>query len=432
MASSLELAKLIVAGFLYNYWSKINKILRIYLLLGTAVLVLITSAGIYGFLTSAYQTTSDELGIIDKQTEIIELKKNRYEEQLSGHSTEKIQLNQSISELSKGLSNNVIQYKDKETGEIITTTSSNTRRVLENQLNDFKSQRDILTIKEDLSRDSITSLDLQILDLKINNDVAAEIGPLRYISKITGKEMDTVVNWFALFIVFVFDPLAVTLIVAFSIALKVDKGEKDKKTIMENNYQIYGDSGKNSTETDKNDDIMENIPPQYTKQEKKHQREALEKMMQLDEEAGLYDDNLDIPNYDSYNDYHDEVVENSETGSITISENDAKIFTDTLKNPPEPNEHLKEAFKKYMKEDELGEPGISNSNWIEYDQRGGWKNPYKSSEYFYHPWFDWKKPTRWIYNQNAVKFWLHYKAGTYAELQKYIDMYPNSDNTKLY
>ena len=84
MASSLEFGKLISAGFLYNYWDKINKLLRTYLLKGVGVLILITSAGIYGFLTSAYQVTADQLGVLDKQVELVDLKKGRFQEQLDG------------------------------------------------------------------------------------------------------------------------------------------------------------------------------------------------------------------------------------------------------------------------------------------------------------------------------------------------------------
>ena len=216
MASALEFSKLIVASYLHNNWNKINTLLKTYLTMGVLILMLITSAGIYGFLTSAYQKTADQLGVLDKQTEVVELKKNRFQESLESYQLEKEQLNESISELSKGLSNNVIQYKDKETGEIITTTSSSTRRALESQLNDSKEQRNSMSIKIEALIDSITKLDLQILDMESNNEVAAEIGPLRYLSKITGKSMDVIVNWFTLLIVFVFDPLAVAMVIAIN------------------------------------------------------------------------------------------------------------------------------------------------------------------------------------------------------------------------
>jgi len=216
MATSLEFAKLIVASYLHNNWSKLGWLFKGYLTTGVVILMIITSAGIYGFLTSAYQITSDQLTIMDKQIAVVDLKKDRFRESLDDYKLEKIQLNESISELSKGLSNNTIQYKDKETGKIITTTSSSTRRVLQAQLKESKSQRLIVSTKMESLNDSITKLDIQVLDMESNNEVAAEVGPLRYLSKITGKSMDMIVNWFTLLIVFVFDPLAVAMVIAIN------------------------------------------------------------------------------------------------------------------------------------------------------------------------------------------------------------------------
>jgi hypothetical protein len=214
MASSLELSKLIVASYLHNHWDSIGRVLKSYLTIGLGILMLITSAGIYGFLTAAYQTTADQLTVVEKQTAVLDMKRTRFTEQLDGYVSERNQLNESISELTKGLSNNVIQYRDNETGQLITTTSSSTRRVLTEQLNDVKSQRTIVFERMEVITDSITNLDLQILDLESNNEVAAEIGPLRYISEITGKSMSKIVNWFTLLIVFVFDPLAIAMVIA--------------------------------------------------------------------------------------------------------------------------------------------------------------------------------------------------------------------------
>ena len=53
--------------------------------------------------------------------------------------------------------------------------------------------------------------------------------------------MDQIINWFILIIIFVFDPLAVALVVAFNNAVKVDKGEKDKKKVVERR-ELYGES----------------------------------------------------------------------------------------------------------------------------------------------------------------------------------------------
>ena len=245
MASALEFSKLIVASYLHNNWNKINTLLKTYLTMGVLILMLITSAGIYGFLTSAYQKTADQLGVLDKQTEVVELKKNRFQESLDTYQLEKEQLNESISELSKGLSNNVIQYKDKETGEIITTTSSSTRRALEAQLNDSKEQRNSISIKIETLIDSITKLDLQILDMESNNEVAAEIGPLRYLSKITGKSMDVIVNWFTLLIVFVFDPLAVAMVIAINKYIGGNKEDEVESILSKKDVEVILKSNEN-------------------------------------------------------------------------------------------------------------------------------------------------------------------------------------------
>ena len=302
MASSLEFGKLISAGFLYNYWDKINKVLRTYLLIGVCVLIVITSAGIYGFLTSAYQTTADQLGVVDKQTEIVNLKKNRFEEQLKSYNEEKTQLTQTISSLSGGLSNNVQTYKDRD-GNILSSSSSANRRVLTTQLNEAKEQRIKVDEKIEVLTDSITKLELKALDVQQSSEVAGEIGPLKFMAEITGKPMSTIVNWFALLIIFVFDPLAVTLVIAFNTALKIDKGEDDVKKVIKKR-ELYGE------EPD----------------EKQTQKEALVEMMQNDEELGLYDE------------------------PITLSEKDAEVFFESINKDSEPNQKLKDAAKRYSDE----------------------------------------------------------------------------------
>ena len=213
MAAALEFSKLIIASYLHNHWSRAGW-MKWYLSLAVGVLMVITSAGIYGFLTSAYQKTADQLGALDKQVQVIELKKNRFQEQLDYLTIEKKELSESISELRNGMSNNTVQYRDKESGQILTTTSSSQRRALEKQLTSANESRNIVSIKIEQVTDSVTSLDLQILDLESNNEVAAEVGPLRYMSEITGKPM--IVNWFTLLIVFVFDPLALSMVIALN------------------------------------------------------------------------------------------------------------------------------------------------------------------------------------------------------------------------
>ena len=79
MAGSLEVAKLVTASLLYQYWDTINKSLRTYLTIATIVLVLITSMGIYGFLSAAYQDTYRQLTIKENQTSFLEQKRDFYQ-----------------------------------------------------------------------------------------------------------------------------------------------------------------------------------------------------------------------------------------------------------------------------------------------------------------------------------------------------------------
>jgi len=218
MASSLEIAKLVIASLLYQYWGELNKFLRGYLTVAAFVLVLITSAGIYGFLSAAYQETAASAGIVDKEVELIDLKKGRFEENRTYYLSEKEALDQSISDLRAGLANNVIQYKDKETGQIITTTSSSTRRALQKELDEAVESRNEISQKLEVVTDSITSLEIKRLDVQSNSEVTAELGPLKYISELTNTPMSKVVNILMLVIIFVFDPLAISLVIAANFA----------------------------------------------------------------------------------------------------------------------------------------------------------------------------------------------------------------------
>ena len=271
MAGTLEASKLIAATYLHRYWKQINYLLKIYLTTAVCILMFITSLGIYGFLVSAYQTTAGELTIIEKQVSIIELKKERFNEQLNSYSTEKTQLAQSITELSKGLSNNKVQWKDKETGQIITSTSSKTRKVLQTQLNDFKDQRNIVSKKIESLSDSITKLDLQVLDIESNSEAAVEVGPLKYVSELLDKPMDSVVNWFILIFIFVFDPFAIILLISANKAFDIVRGQtkeniygetvevKDDWDEAEKRMDIIGQNGNDGLHYDDND------PPEPSK-----------------------------------------------------------------------------------------------------------------------------------------------------------------------
>ena len=105
MTGTLEIAKLVVASLLYQYWDKINKLLRTYFIIAIFILMVITSGGIYGFLSGAYQTTATQSEFMDRQVAIIELKQDRFQETKDDLTIEKAQLTKSISDLRIALSN---------------------------------------------------------------------------------------------------------------------------------------------------------------------------------------------------------------------------------------------------------------------------------------------------------------------------------------
>jgi hypothetical protein len=128
-------------------------------------------------------------------------------------------------------------------GQLITTQSSATRRIIQQQLDAQTARRDSITVKQDALNDSITKLDLNILDLETNSDVAAEIGPLKYVAKITGTDTDQVVNWFILVFIFVFDPLAVMLLISANKLLADQSktniyGEKKTEVLKEEKVEV--------------------------------------------------------------------------------------------------------------------------------------------------------------------------------------------------
>ena len=236
MAGTLEVAKLVVASLLYQYWGKINKLLRIYFILATVVLMVITSGGIYGYLSGAYQETATQSEFLDKQVAIIEMKQDRFEEQKSDLKIEKEAISKSISDLRIALSNpQQVQYIDRESGQLITTTSSSARRALQTELKTSIAERDITSQQLISITDSIALYDVKILDAQMGNETSRELGPLKYMAELTGMPMGSVVNWFMILIIFVFDPLAIAMVVAANMAFAHVKGvARDPK-----DYEVF-------------------------------------------------------------------------------------------------------------------------------------------------------------------------------------------------
>ena len=247
MAGSLEFAKLVIASVLYQYWYDINRYIKIYLFAAILVLITITSGGIYGFLSGAYQDTANQSELISKNLDILETKQNRYVDRLDV-------LELSMKDLTKALSNPTkIQYVDRESGLLVTTTSSRQRKLLESQLANAQIKFESLT-------DSVSIYDTRILQLELNDETVKELGPLKYMALLFDRSMESIINWFMLLIIFVFDPLAIVLVVIANMAFaQIKKPEElyipeevimvelDKKTKEPESPAVFDDSHLNRT-----------------------------------------------------------------------------------------------------------------------------------------------------------------------------------------
>ena len=217
MAASLEIAKLVIASLLYQYRKNLPKFLKWYLSMACVVLILITSMGIYGFLSAAYQETAAKAGSIDSQITLIEVKRDNIKEQLAVYNEEKSSINSAVADLRTGLSNNKIQYTDT-LGNIITTTSRATRNALTKQLDQAIDRQTIINSKVDDLNQKLFDYETEIVEVKLSDAVSSELGPLKYLSGLTGLPMDVIINYLLLTIIFVFDPLAIALVVAANFA----------------------------------------------------------------------------------------------------------------------------------------------------------------------------------------------------------------------
>ena len=260
MASSLELAKLITAGYLYNYWEKINKVFRWYLVTGVVILVLITSLGIYGFLTSAFQDTFNQFSVNEKQKVFLQQKEKFYSDDVARYDEELKRISNNISTLSNAKSQQIQVRDTSVVGGVRTTISTAELRLAQSRINVEEDNRKGVQAKREVAADSLQSIQLKILDLDTNLEGASELGPLQYLSGLTGYGMDRIINWLILIIIFVFDPLAVALVVAFNNALQVDRGIVDKQKVIRKR-ELYDEVPEEEIVGELNTEQMMENPP---------------------------------------------------------------------------------------------------------------------------------------------------------------------------
>jgi len=263
MSSSLEISKLVIASLLYQYWDTINKWLRTYLASAVVILVLITSMGIYGFLSAAYQDTYRNLSVKDNKIAFLTQKKDFYESDVLRYDEELNRISENISILSNAKSTG-IQVRDTTSATGFRNTISTTElRLSQKRITVEEENRKRVQSKREIVADSLQKYQLSILTLENNSESTGELGPLQYLSGLTGIPMDKIINVLLLVIIFVFDPLAISLVVAANFAFEQ---ANPKKKYKENLYGEIEEEKKDYTKINKPIYVEQNKPA-YTEQE---------------------------------------------------------------------------------------------------------------------------------------------------------------------
>jgi len=213
----LELGKVVAVTYLHTYWKSTHWLKKSYMLLGVIVMMTITSVGIYGYLSAAYDGTKSKLDVSNKEIVLYENKKEIFFKQIEGIE-------------------NQISYKDKRLTQLTELRTQQETRldslIANNHWHNVKKTREDINIaNEDIKdldssivaynqdivalNDSINRYDILIIE-KGNNEHSADLGPLKHLANAFNVDMDTVVNWLIFAIIFIFDPMAIALLLAFN------------------------------------------------------------------------------------------------------------------------------------------------------------------------------------------------------------------------
>ena len=313
MAGSLELAKLVAATYLKQEWDTLKGFNKWYLTISVGTLMLITSAGIFGYLSNAFQQQNLGLQKIERDIAVYQTQITKNDGEIARYTTQLTNQQNIRNSQEANLSKQI--DKDKSTSRV-----SQMIKTADKEIASVSKRIDELTRQNNVALDSINAI-------KNNNiELEREVGGFRFVAEAFGVPLNTVVKFFIFIIVIVFDPLAVALIIAFNGLLMKRKEDDDL-------------SDWDATLGDGLDELMdENYKDYEVYGDKEKQKEAIVEIMKGDEELGLYNE------------------------PIELSDSDKKILFDNIENPPAPNEELKEAASQYDEEVKKNETDATPTN----------------------------------------------------------------------
>lgn len=201
MAGSLETGKIVISSILYRYWKIMNRVIKTYMIAALLVLMLITSAGIFGYLSEAYQKTKSGYDVVGKEVELLTSKKQLFQNEYDRYQKR-------LNDLT-----NIRVGQETRLDSLYSRGQTSTARRIETDIKRQDLEIADLNSKLLVVSDSLSSIETKLVE-KQSTIITGDLGPLQYVAKAFGTDMDTTVKFFILILIFVFDPLAVTLIVA--------------------------------------------------------------------------------------------------------------------------------------------------------------------------------------------------------------------------
>jgi hypothetical protein len=416
MASSLEFAKLVTATYLKQKWGKIELLSKIYLTTSVVILMAITSAGIFGYLSNAFQQQNLGLQKIERDIAV-------YQSQITKNDAEIIRYNTQLTNqqnIRNSQESNLSKQIDKDKS---TSRVSQMIKSADKEISSISKRIDELTIKNNAALDSINVI-------KNNNiDIEKEVGGFRFVAESFGVPLNSVVKFFIILIVIVFDPLAVALIISFNQLTMEGKkeDEDDEKPSSPEDLKNFVDETTrlHLTENDlkkleetllnppKPNDTLKSAAGYYkmkTDEEYKRRGELLAEIMKNDEELGLYNeqfekkDEIDLKEiaeklqdrelFPESNQRAKEIIENSDWDVTLMDglEDEEPFFTEEeiekiLQEEPTEDEELRNfsiitsetenIFQEEIKEEPT--TTVSNKKYTTIEQHK--KNGYKVNQY---------------------------------------------------
>jgi hypothetical protein len=248
MAAALEVGKVVSVSFLYRYWQEIPRILKVYMSIGTLILMLITSVGIYGYLTSAYAKSATD--IKDKESRIV-----LYKSQTSN-------INENIERLSTR-ADQLVKLREQQENRVDELLRLGRGTATQQQI--IREQdREIASLQKQINELSARKDSLQTQTTKTEGEIgtSGKLGTFYYVANSIGVPLDTVVKWFTLIIVFVFDPMSISLFLAYNLIVKKNTSINNTKNGQFNYQTATFDT--DTTPMSKNAQVSDPVKPSIT------------------------------------------------------------------------------------------------------------------------------------------------------------------------